>query len=64
MGSIIGHKIDYYGVGALRGQSRTYPAKINPSTPPGKEISIFLSGAWNLYLREMTLVTDVAVLTN
>ena len=33
MGSIIGHRIDYNGVGALRG-SGTYPAKINLSTPP------------------------------
>ena len=30
---LIGHRIDYNGVGALRGQ-RHYPAKINPSTPP------------------------------
>ena len=33
MGSIIGHRIDYNGVGVLRGQ-RTYPAKIDPSNPP------------------------------
>ena len=30
MGSIIRHRIDYNGVGALRGQRHT--AKINPST--------------------------------
>ena len=35
MGSIIGHRIDYNGVGALRGQ-RHISTKINPSTPPGK----------------------------
>ena len=34
MGSTIGHRIDYNGVGALRGQ-RHIPAKINPSNPPG-----------------------------
>ena len=34
MGSIIGHRIDYNGVGALRA-SGTYPAKSNPSTFPG-----------------------------
>ena len=34
MRSIIGNRIDYNGVGALRGQrQRTYPAKINPNTP-------------------------------
>ena len=32
MGSIIGHRIDYDGVGAPRGQ-RHIPSKINPSTP-------------------------------
>ena len=31
MGSIIGHRIDFNGVGAEA--SDTYPAKINPSTP-------------------------------
>ena len=31
MGSIIGHRIDYNGVGALRGQ--WHKAKINPLTP-------------------------------
>ena len=34
MGSVIGHRIDYNGVGALRGQ-RHIPTKINPSTPQG-----------------------------
>ena len=34
MGSIIGHGIDYNGVGALRGQGHI-PCKINPSNPPG-----------------------------
>ena len=33
MGSIIGHRIECNGVGALRGH--TYPAKINTSNPPG-----------------------------
>ena len=34
MRSIIGNRIDYNGVDALKGQrQRTYPAKINPSTP-------------------------------
>ena len=33
MRSIIGHRIDYNGVGALKGQRHTYPAKINPNTP-------------------------------
>ena len=33
MGSIIGHRIECNGVGALRGH--TYPAKINSSNPPG-----------------------------
>ena len=33
MGSIMGHRIDYNGLGALRDQG-TYPAKINPSIPP------------------------------
>ena len=32
IGSILGHRVDYNGVEALRG-SGTYPAKINPSTP-------------------------------
>ena len=31
--------------------------------PPGKEISIFLLGTWNLYSREIIFVNDVAVLT-
>ena len=31
MGSIIGHRLDYNGVGALRGQRHIHPAKINPS---------------------------------
>ena len=31
MWSIIGYRIDYNGVGALRGQR--HPAKINPNTP-------------------------------
>ena len=36
MGSIIGYKIDYNGVGVRRGQRHpTYTAKIDPSTPPG-----------------------------
>ena len=34
MGSIIGHKIDYNGVGAPRGQ-RHIPSKSYPNTPPG-----------------------------
>ena len=35
-GSIIGHRIDYKGVGPLRAQRHIpiYPAKINPSNPP------------------------------
>lgn len=33
MESITGHRIDYNGVRALRGQRHAYPAKINPSTP-------------------------------
>ena len=37
MGSIIGHKIDYDGVGVLRGQWHI-PSKNYPSTlPPGKQ---------------------------
>ena len=34
MGSIVGHRIDYNGVGALREASGTYTAKLDPSTPP------------------------------
>ena len=37
--------------------------KLTQAPAPGKEISIFLSGTWNLYLREIIFVTDVAVLT-
>ena len=33
MGSIIGQKIDYNGVGALRGQRRI-PSKHKPKNPP------------------------------
>ena len=33
MGCIIGHRIDYNGVGALRGQ-RHIPSKSQPETPP------------------------------
>ena len=33
MGSIIGHRIDYNGVEALRGQGHI-PSKINPRTAP------------------------------
>ena len=33
MGSIIGYRLDYNGIGALTG-SGTYPPKTNPSTPP------------------------------
>lgn len=33
MGSIIGHRRDYNGVGALRGQQHI-PENIDPSTPP------------------------------
>ena len=36
MGSIIGHRIDYDGVGAPRRQ-RHIPSKINPSYPPGQQ---------------------------
>ena len=35
MESIIGHRIDYNGVGALRGQ-RHISSKINPPTSPGQ----------------------------
>ena len=34
MGSITGHRIDYNGVGALRGQRHILSAKIYPSTSP------------------------------
>ena len=34
MGSIIGHRIDYDGVGALRGQRHIPSKNCNPSTPP------------------------------
>ena len=33
MGSIVGNKIDYNGIGTLRGQWHM-PANINPRTPP------------------------------
>ena len=33
------------------------------SPAPGKEISISVLGTWNLYLREIIFVTDVAVVT-
>ena len=36
MGSIIGHRIDYSGVGALRGQ-RHIPSKNLPKYPPPRE---------------------------
>ena len=35
--SIIGHRIDCKGVGAMRGQ-RPYPAKINPALPSKRDI--------------------------
>ena len=35
MGSIDGHRIDYNGVGVLRGQWHMYPAKTDQSTPWG-----------------------------
>ena len=31
MGSIVGDRIDYNGVGVLRGQQHTYPAKLDLS---------------------------------
>ena len=37
--------------------------KLTQAPAPGKEISIFLLGTWNLYLREIIFVTDVAVVT-
>ena len=43
MGSIIGHRIDCNGVGALRGQ-RHIPTNINPSTPPPPP------RAWKFYM--------------
>ena len=33
-GVIIGNRIDYNGVGALRGQRHTVPNKLNPLPPP------------------------------
>ena len=48
MGSIIGHRIDYNGVGAPRGASGTYPAKINPSTPRG---SSYIEDTWYMAAR-------------
>ena len=41
MGSKIGHRLDYNGVGALRGQRQKKNKKINPSTtprPPGGSV--------------------------
>ena len=41
MGSKIGHRLDYNGVGALRGQRQKKNIKINPSTtprPPGGSV--------------------------
>ena len=43
MGSIIGHRIDYNGVGALRGQ-RHIPSKNLPKYPPG----LVRAGAFNI----------------
>ena len=53
MGSIIGHRVDYNGVGALR-------AHTQQKSPL---LCFFLLGTWNLYLREIIFVSDVAVLT-
>ena len=36
-GSLVGQRIDYNGVGALRGQRGLCPAKIYPSTLPGEK---------------------------
>ena len=62
--SIIGHSVDYNGVGALSGQWHIQ-SKNTPPPPPThqKEICIFLLVTWNLYSREIIFVTDVAVLT-
>ena len=32
-GVCIGHRIDYYGVGAMSRAGGTYPTKVDPSTP-------------------------------
>ena len=53
MGSIIGHRVDYNGVGALR-------AHTQQKSPL---LCFFLLGTWNLYLGEIIFVTNVAVLT-
>ena len=42
MACIIGRKIDYKGVGVLRGH-RQNPAKIEPSTPPPPPVYTLLS---------------------
>ena len=65
MGSIIGHRVDYNGVGALRAhtQQKSPPPTLPHAHTHRKEICIFLLGTWNLYLREIIFVSDFAVLT-
>ena len=41
MGSIIGHRIDYNGVGALRGQLAHTQQKFTQVIPPGDEAIYF-----------------------
>ena len=57
MRSIIGHRIDYNGVGALRGP---YSARINPSTPPPPSIGRLRRGSLNNpFLATTARVLDV-----
>ena len=47
MGSTIGHRVDYNGVGERPEASGTYQAKINPSTlPPPPPLSKYMLGYW------------------
>ena len=63
MGSIIGHKIDYNGVGALRGQRHIH-SKNSPRYPPGANVQS-LRNKWPDFLCYVcTMKADFFALTD
>ena len=60
MGSIIGHKIDYNGVGALRGQGHI-PSKNLPKYPPPGNRKLNVSFVIILNVAESTLVKFIQI---
>ena len=51
MGSLTGHKIDYNGAGALRGQGHK-PSKTEPKYPP-QQIILFKAGTYIITMKAL-----------